>query len=69
MERLALQQQAMFEGQITVAWHKFCQHIGMDLGDSDDENVYFLCFQAGACEGGLIANDIWQKQLGIYEHK
>jgi len=54
---------ASFEGKITSKWHKFSKSLDDNLGDSDEANLYFLCFYSGACEGALINNEIWLDQL------
>jgi hypothetical protein len=63
MDKISLMYQAKMEGAITVEWHKMCEKADLDLGDSVEENIYFICFQAGFCEGGLLMNNIWLNYL------
>ncbi len=60
---------AEFNGKITAAWHKMCKDLDKNLGDSDEDNVFFLCFHAGACEGSLINNKVWLEHLRINNDK
>ena len=66
---LIIQYMAEFDGKITAAWYKMCQAIEKDLGDSDEDNLYFLCFHAGACEGSLINNKVWTEHLRLNNDK
>jgi len=54
---------ADFEGKITSAWYKLCENYGLDLGENDEDNLFFMVFQAGACEGALINNKMWMAKL------
>ena len=63
MDKISLMYQAKMEGVTTAKWHQMCEKADLDLGDSVEENIYFICFQAGFCEGGLLMNDIWLNHL------
>uniref|UniRef100_A0A6M3LR57 Uncharacterized protein n=1 Tax=viral metagenome TaxID=1070528 RepID=A0A6M3LR57_9ZZZZ len=54
---------AELEGKITVAWYKLCKECGLELGENDEDNLYFMVFQAGACLGGSINNKMWMSRL------
>lgn len=53
---------ARVEGVITARWHQWMQDTGLDLGDSIDENLYFMCFRVGASEGSILTNQVWEER-------
>ena len=61
--QLITQYMAEFEGKITAAWYKTRQETGRDLGEAEEDNIYFMCFYAGATEGSLINNKTWMDYL------